>query len=134
MGRSGAMTKRRESRLDNWTGRLERMPRLARMLLNGLIALMLAALTALLISLLVGEAAFTEADTALFVFGVAMGVGLVAYVVGYLNLLGFDREAHPHLTRRAMYYVLTGVFTALILLIWLIISLIITSLPPEIPL
>ena len=134
MGRSGAMTKRRESRLDNWTGRLERMPRLARMLLNGLIALMLAALTALLISLLVGEAAFTEADTALFVFGVAMGVGLVAYVVGYWNLLGFDREAHPHLTRRAVYYVLTGVFTALILLIWLIISLIITSLPPEIPL
>lgn len=128
------MTKQHESRLDTWLARLERVPRLARMLLNGLIALLMAALLALLISLLVGEAAFTQADTALFVFGVAMGAGLIAYVVGYWNLLGFDREANPRLNRRALYYVLAGAFTALILLIWLVISLIITALPPEIPL
>jgi hypothetical protein len=128
------MTKRRESRLDTWLARLERVPRLARMLLNGLIALLMAALLALLLSLLLGEAAFTEANTALFLFGVAMGGGLVAYVIGYWNLLGFDREANPRLTRRALYYVLAGAFTALILIIWLVISLIITALPPEIPL
>ena len=128
------MTEGSKSRLDNWTARLTRVPRLVRMVLNGLIALLLGAMLALLLSLLVGEAALTDADTALFIFSVAMIGGLIAYVIGYWSLLGFEREAHPRLTRRAMYYVLVGGFTALILLIWLLISLIITALPPEIPL
>ena len=77
------MTEGSESRLDNWTARLTRLPRLVRMVLNGLIALLLGAMLALLLSLLVGEAALTDADTALFIFSVAMIGGLIAYVVGY---------------------------------------------------
>lgn len=122
------------SRTALWADRLSRWPRLARVLLTVVIALTLAAAVSMLLLLLIGNAALQNMDAAMLVLAVAVGTGLVAYVLGYWFLVGFNREAHPTLGARAVNYVIVGGLAGLALLIWLVISLVIALLPPEIPL
>ncbi len=122
------------SRMAQWAARLSRLPRLARMLLTVVISLILAAVVSMVLVLLTGGAAFSDLNAATLVLVIAAGTGLGAYVLGYWVLVGFNREAHPALSARAVNYVIVGGLAGLAMLIWLLISLIIALLPPEIPL
>ncbi len=113
--------------------RLGGLPRLARIILCAVIAVLSAALFSQLATLAVGAPALRDRQAATLIFALSAVVGLATYIIGWWGLLGFDDEAEPHLGRRAVYFVFFGVLVGLALLVWLLISVVIAALPPQIP-
>ncbi len=123
-----------ESRMSRWLLRLARLPRLGRIILIGVIAILFGLFVLQVATLLAGDMALYDMATAQNMFLISGAAGLAAYVVGWVCLVGFEREAQPQLKRRAVYYVLFGLLVAVALGIWLLVSVAIAMLPPQIPL
>lgn len=127
------MSQQRVSRIDRWAERVAGLPRVVRMLLAILIALVTAALVSQIGSLLIGPSTMTSMDSVTTLLVLAGVGGLIAYVVGWWLFLGFSREPHLPPSRRSVYFLVYGVLALVAVLIWLVFSFIIASLPPEIP-
>ena len=127
------MGQQANTRMDIWTARLQGLPRGVRMLLAAIIALLSGGLVSQLAGLLMGPEAMIEPASATLALLIAGGAGIVVYIVGWWSLIGFGGEPDLPLGRRAVYFALFGALVLLALVIWLVISLVIAALPPQIP-
>jgi uncharacterized membrane-anchored protein len=127
------MSARKSSRVAAWAARLSRWPRVVRMALVAVIALLFAALASQVTGLLVGPAAHTEVSAGSTVVIVAAVAGFLTYLLGWWVLVGFGLEPHPELGARAVSFVIFGVLVALVLVVWALVGTIIAMLPPEVP-
>jgi hypothetical protein len=110
-----------ESRIDVWAGRINRLPRLARVFLSLLITLEYTGLLWLLAVLVFDIDVFaTDPDTT-WPLLLVLGVGLVVYGVGWWAMVGFDWDPNRpwQAERPAVLFVAAGVL-ALILLVALV--------------
>ncbi len=127
------MSRQELSRMEVWGTRLSGWPRLVRVILCAVIALLLAVFASQLTVLLLGPAALYDLDTATLAFVISVVVGVITYAVGWWMLVGFGDNPEPSSASRAAGFVVFGVLIAVVLVIWFLISAVITALPPEVP-
>ncbi len=127
------MSQQVDTRIDTWAGQIAGLPRIVRMLIAGVIALLSAGLASQIGSLVLGPSTMTNVNSATTLLLLAGAGGLVAYIVGWWLLIGFSGEPHLPPSRRAVYFLVYGVLAVAAVVIWLVISFVFASLPPEIP-
>ncbi|NDJ75783.1 MAG: hypothetical protein GYB65_05960 [Chloroflexi bacterium] len=106
-------------RIERWAARINRLPRLARVILSLVITLEVTALMWLLLAL-VFDLKLDEVDsTTTIVLVIVLGLGLAAYVVGWWAMVGFDLDPdRPWQAGTAtVLYVAGGIIAQVLLLV-----------------
>jgi hypothetical protein len=105
------------SRIDYWAARLDRVPRLTRVFLSLAITAELTVLLSLMVDRLLIDSVVSGDVDALVPALVAVGVGVVLYVVGWWALVGFDLDLNEpwHGGPPAVMYVAAGAAGAVLL-------------------
>lgn len=127
------MSEHEVSRAEGWAARLSGLPRFARMLLSALVALIVTAFTAQLLTTVMGAAALTEQGAATVAYGISGGAGLLSYIAGWWTLLGFGDDPQAPVRQRGVYFLLFGLVVLVALVVWVLFGTVLALLPPEVP-
>ncbi len=120
------MPQRSETRMALWVARIERWPRVGRMVLSFVIALILSGLVWWAVAQLLGIGPLEAHPNATLALGIVVVAGFVFYGYGWWVLVGFDTDpARPWQARpRSVWYVFLGGVGLVMVVVLLLLGLV----------